>query len=116
MISMTDTLSKGFILCGIATAVLTPLGNAAAKDYQVLYSFCNDDPAYCLDGNSPQAGLIADKAGNLYGTTVLGGATNNGTVVKLSPPADGQTLWGRRCSIAFALKRTVPMVPNLWPA
>jgi uncharacterized repeat protein (TIGR03803 family) len=43
------------------------------------------------DGGYPQAGLIADKDGNLYGTTYLGGATSDcsglgcGTVFKLSP-------------------------------
>jgi uncharacterized repeat protein (TIGR03803 family) len=31
------------------------------------------------------AGLIADSAGNLYGTTQIGGASGNGVVFKLSP-------------------------------
>jgi uncharacterized repeat protein (TIGR03803 family) len=37
------------------------------------------------DGASPFAGLIADSAGNLYGTTAFGGASNSGVVFKLSP-------------------------------
>jgi len=36
------------------------------------------------DGNSPQAGLIADAAGNLYGTTMMGGAYTYGEVFKLA--------------------------------
>jgi uncharacterized repeat protein (TIGR03803 family) len=36
------------------------------------------------DGEGPFDGLIADANGNLYGTTELGGASNDGTVFKLS--------------------------------
>ena len=35
------------------------------------------------DGKSPQAGLVMDTAGNLYGTTLVGGASGHGTVFKL---------------------------------
>src|SRR5436190_10523235 len=40
------------------------------------------------DGSGPQAGLIADAAGNLYGTTTRGGL-NYGTVFKLTLSPDG---------------------------
>jgi uncharacterized repeat protein (TIGR03803 family) len=36
------------------------------------------------DGATPQAGLMQATNGNLYGTTTLGGASNNGTVFSLS--------------------------------
>jgi uncharacterized repeat protein (TIGR03803 family) len=36
------------------------------------------------DGASPQAGLLLDTAGNLYGTTGLGGNAENGTVFKIA--------------------------------
>jgi hypothetical protein len=39
----------------------------------VLHSFTGPD------GQLPFHGLIRDAAGNLYGTTVLGGASNSGT-------------------------------------
>ena len=47
----------------------------------VLHSFAG----YPNDGASPAAGLVADKNGNLYGTTSSGGANNYGAVFELSP-------------------------------
>ncbi|GAA0762906.1 hypothetical protein LRH25_25675 [Ideonella azotifigens] len=41
------------------------------------------------NGAMPQAGLIADAAGNLYGTAYIGGNVGAGTVLRLSPNADG---------------------------
>ncbi|MGH9431120.1 MAG: choice-of-anchor tandem repeat GloVer-containing protein [Terriglobia bacterium] len=47
----------------------------------VLHSFTG----YPTDGNTPEAGLVRDAAGNLYGTTVNGGAFGDGVVFKLDP-------------------------------
>jgi uncharacterized repeat protein (TIGR03803 family) len=55
----------------------------------VLYSFCAD--ADCADGSSPVSGLIADGAGNLYGTTLYGG----------EGPADGCS--SRGCGTIFEI-------------
>ena len=44
----------------------------------VLYSFTGG-----ADGGDPQSGVIRDSAGNLYGTTFLGGTGNAGVVYKL---------------------------------
>jgi len=53
----------------------------------VLYSFGNSP-----DGQNPHAGLVFDTAGNLYGTTLNGGANSGGTAFELSPsPAGGWT-------------------------
>jgi len=49
-----------------------------------LYSFIGTFPGTPNNGTSPEAGLIMDSAGNLYGTTDLGGANNLGTVFKIS--------------------------------
>lgn len=49
------------------------------RDYSVLYSFMGG-----TDGTNPYARLIFDASGNLYGTTIGGGASNAGTVFKIS--------------------------------
>jgi uncharacterized repeat protein (TIGR03803 family) len=41
------------------------------------------------DGSGPSANLIFDSAGNLYSTTLGGGAENEGTVFELTPAANG---------------------------
>ena len=41
------------------------------------------------DGIASYAGLIFDRAGNLYGTTAFGGMAGNGTVFKLAKNANG---------------------------
>jgi uncharacterized repeat protein (TIGR03803 family) len=58
---------------------------------KVLYSFGNG-----TDGYNPVAGLTMDRLGNLYGTTLYGGVSNNcfefsscGTVFELSPQPGG---------------------------
>jgi len=50
----------------------------------LLYEFCSVmQGTGCLDGNGPEAGLVRDTAGNLFGTTTGGGAHNAGTVFEL---------------------------------
>jgi uncharacterized repeat protein (TIGR03803 family) len=50
----------------------------------VLHTFAGDE-----DGYYPEASLILDSDGNLYGTTTWGGVYDFGTVFKLAPGADG---------------------------
>jgi len=50
--------------------------------------------------NVPYAGLIADEAGNLYGTTELGGTSKQGTVFELSPTPGG--IWTQTVLYSFA--------------
>jgi len=51
------------------------------------------------DGSAPYGGLIADNAGNLFGTTVFGGSANAGTVYELSPTRRGA--WKERILYSF---------------
>jgi uncharacterized repeat protein (TIGR03803 family) len=52
------------------------------------------------DGEDPNAPLIADRIGNLYGTTGRGGATNGGTVFELSPGKGGK--WDETTLYSFS--------------
>ena len=45
------------------------------------------------DGLAPQAGVILDSNGNLYGTTFAGGAKNKGVVFKVSPSGEETVLY-----------------------
>jgi uncharacterized repeat protein (TIGR03803 family) len=57
----------------------------------VLYSFCSQDN--CTDGSRPYAGLVFDKKGNLYGTTIAGGANSlDGTVFEVTPSGEETVL------------------------
>jgi uncharacterized repeat protein (TIGR03803 family) len=56
---------------------------AADGTETLLYSFCAQEN--CADGRTPYGGVIADKKGNLYGTTYEGGTNDYGTVFKLAP-------------------------------
>jgi uncharacterized repeat protein (TIGR03803 family) len=60
-----------------------------AQTFTTLYSFCNQG-GECADGERPYAGLVQATDGNLYGTTLNGGAGNAcdygcGTVFKITP-------------------------------
>ena len=54
-------------------------------NFSVIYDF----GASAADGGTPGAGPVLDSAGNLYGTTLLGGAYGYGTVFELSPSKGG---------------------------
>jgi uncharacterized repeat protein (TIGR03803 family) len=53
----------------------------------VLVSFCAKKN--CTDRAQPQAGLIRDAAGNLFGTTAMGGTNNQGTVFEIAKTPNG---------------------------
>jgi uncharacterized repeat protein (TIGR03803 family) len=81
----------------LTLAALTVAGSALAASVEtVLHSFAGGS-----DGADPEAGLIADEHGALYGTTFAGGSSNNGTVFKLTPHANGHTDWTKAVLYSF---------------
>jgi uncharacterized repeat protein (TIGR03803 family) len=64
--------------CVDGCGVVFRIGNTG--QYDVLHRFSGE-----TDGAAPQAELIQDAAGNLYGTAAVGGSTNNGVVFKITP-------------------------------
>jgi uncharacterized repeat protein (TIGR03803 family) len=67
---------------GIVFQLTPPVTHAGAWTEKTLYEFAGGG------GEFPLNGLIADKAGNLYGATQIGGA-GHGTVFKLTPAQHG---------------------------
>jgi uncharacterized repeat protein (TIGR03803 family) len=69
---------------------LTP--NKTGRSETIIYTFCSQ----VYDGYFPRAGLIADTAGNLWGTTSSGGQDLGGIVFELTPSGKSWTsniLW-----------------------
>src|SRR5580704_15441417 len=71
-----------FVLCA-ATAIALP-----AQTFTRLYSF-----NVSHSGTGPVAGLVQATNGDLYGTTVNGGANIYGTVFKITPSGTLTTLY-----------------------
>ena len=61
---------------------LTPNQSKTVWTETVLHNFCSQTD--CADGFYPQAGLIADGAGNLYSMTEVGGSNASGTVFEIT--------------------------------
>lgn len=70
------------VLCALSMSVSTAV--QADPTLTVLHSF----KGRLSDGEGP-SGLVGDAAGNLYGTTSGGGASDDGTVFKLAPDGNG---------------------------
>ena len=81
------TAAHAAIVITIATALLLTLASPvyAAVDVTVMHAFTGGKDGAFLDSN-----LVADAAGNFYGTTQIGGAYGWGTVFELSPNAEGK--------------------------
>ena len=73
---------------GTVFELTPPASGSKSWTEQTLYTFKGGS-----DGANPQAALVADANGDLYGTASGGGASNDGTVFELTPPAAGQTTW-----------------------
>jgi uncharacterized repeat protein (TIGR03803 family) len=60
-------------------------GSGGTWTEKVLYSF----GANSTDGANPIGGVVLDATGNVYGTTLYGGASNSGTVFELASGSGG---------------------------
>ncbi len=87
--------------CGTVFELMPQVGGGWSE--QILHNFNNNG----VDGNEPYSSVTFDAAGNLYGTTSLGGTYLNcfgngfgcGTVFELSPTAGGG--WTERVLHSF---------------
>lgn len=68
----------------------TVFGYDLSTGAEALYSFCLQ-PAACFNGDYPIAGLT-DEKGTLYGTTLLGGIHDGGTVFSVNPATLAETV------------------------
>ncbi len=72
----------------VSAVIGTPSAHAQAATEAVLHSFASPPR-----GASPFAGVIRDSAGNLYGTTTAGGASNSGVVYKVNTAGQETVLY-----------------------
>lgn len=84
-----------FHLLTVCVFLLALLGSAFGDEETILHQF--NAPG---DGVEPYSALVVDKAGNLFGTTTLGGSGTNcdfgnscGTVFEVSPPTVSGGSW-----------------------
>jgi hypothetical protein len=82
--------ANGGAAAGGQLFVLTPGKKAWTKT--VLHTFTSATQG--TDGINPSPNMVADSAGNVWGTTSGGGAYNTGTVFELIKPASKTGAWG----------------------
>jgi uncharacterized repeat protein (TIGR03803 family) len=101
-------LALGLVLAAAFASPGRAAVHATVYQEQTLHSFCSQPN--CADGVMPNAGLIRDGNGNLYGTASRGGANNNaGTVFRLNPNGTGYTVLYSFCSLANCADGATPL-------
>ena len=88
------TLNGGPAHNGVAFELSPPSAGGSPWTESVIHSFHQR-------ALGPQAGVIFDSSGNLYGTTLYGGISDVGAVFELSPPAIGENVWTKRNITSF---------------
>jgi uncharacterized repeat protein (TIGR03803 family) len=78
--------------CGTVFRLSPPVKKGHPWGYEVLYRFNNAPQQARGDGENPAAGLVFDRKGTLYGTT-LRGSLAEGTVFTLTPPKKRGEPW-----------------------
>jgi uncharacterized repeat protein (TIGR03803 family) len=85
MRSKKPSIGMSLIVAIFAASLFVGSTRAIAQEEKLLHSFNINGK----DGVNPISGVIFDKAGNLYGTTLQGGTHDEGMVFELSPLAGG---------------------------
>jgi uncharacterized repeat protein (TIGR03803 family) len=87
--------------CGTLFKLTPPVGEQPPWSESVLYSFKGGP----TDGGNPEADMIFDQQGALYGTTYGGGSSNCssgcGALFKLTPPGTGEMQWSESVLHSF---------------
>jgi uncharacterized repeat protein (TIGR03803 family) len=99
------TVRGGKANAGTAFKLTPPSPGSTKWTRSTLYEFASGS-----DGEYPRGTLIVDAAGNLYGTTAIGGTYDVGTAFELSPPQNGSTKW--RHTVLTSFDGTGPSYPN----
>ena len=105
------TVQGGSAACADGCGVVFKLAPTADGTWMesVLHRFTGG-----ADGGAPEAGLIFDAAGNLYGTTFQGGSTacsgGCGVVFKLTPTAGGYKETVLRTFLGLAKNPSAPVI------
>lgn len=99
---------------GVAFELSPPSALGGTWTYTVLYNFCSIWINHvCDDGAGPYGALTTDAAGNLYGTTISGGANGGGyggLVFELSSGASGwsETILYNFCALQYCADSSNP--------
>jgi uncharacterized repeat protein (TIGR03803 family) len=93
LVLATDGNFYGTTYAGGAYGHGTIFEVTTAGTLTTLYSFCGE--SQCPDGDGPAGGLIQASDGKFYGTTVYGGANNQGTIFSLDAGIDAMGTHGK---------------------
>jgi uncharacterized repeat protein (TIGR03803 family) len=89
--------SRGFSGCGTVFELNPPTKKGSGWTGRIIHRFQGGD-----DGDNPAAGLIFDRDGRLYGTTLTGGpGGGGGTVFRLTPPSNHSGDWKKAVLYGF---------------
>ena len=90
-----STLYGGEYGRGTVFMLSPPTQNGGSWSETILYNFMG-----APDGEQPVGSLVMDAQGSLYGTTIFGGAAQQGTIFKLAP--DGNGNWNETLLYTFS--------------
>jgi uncharacterized repeat protein (TIGR03803 family) len=88
--------------CGTVFKLNPPAKKGHAWGYEVLHRFDNSPLSAQGDGVNPAAGVVLDKKGVVFGTTISG-VTAEGTLFALTPPVKPQGLWEETLVHSFGI-------------